>query len=165
MPRHRRKKVERQLGQLTDRRIKMKRLDLSLQENRVFLWDKTREWQPKAINNYGLHEQEVMRLCIEGAESLGVANVCLFVDDELYGFCLYMTAPDSRYVVINHVKATHVSALGFELIAYIFAKWFHEQGVVYGNICSDHGLLRLRMFMLTLGPHNFFRKYIVEPAK
>jgi len=54
--------------------------------------------------------------------------------------------------------------LGFELIAYTFAKWFAEQNVSYVNVSADYGMLRLRMFMLTLAPVNFFRKYIVEPA-
>ena len=49
-------------------------------------------------------------------------------------------------------------------MAYAFAQYFADKGVAYANINSDYGLMRLRMFMLTLGPVNFFRKYIVEPA-
>lgn len=36
----------------------------------------------------------------------------------------------------------------------------HAEKLKTENIC----LLRLRMFMLTLGPVNFFRKYVIEPA-
>jgi len=161
---HRRYKVERQLGRVSDRTIVTKSLDLARQENRDFLWEATLKWQAKGINDYGKLEQDAMKLCFDNAELFGLDNVCLFVDDELYGFCLYEIGADKRYVAIKHIKATHVSTLGFELIAYAFAKWFAERGVMYANVCSDCGLMRLRMFMLTLGPYNFFRKYIIEPA-
>lgn len=162
---HRRRRVERQLKRTGGQHVVTKSLDLRQQENRVFLWNKTLEWQPKGINNYGRHEQDTMKLCIENAESLGIENVCLFVGDKLYGFCLYSFGQDKSYTSVKHIKATHVSMLGFELIAHTFAKWFSEQGVIHVNVCADFGLMRLRMFMLTLGPRNFFRKYIIEPAK
>lgn len=161
---HRRRKVERQLARAEGQRIVTKSLDLSRQENRDFLWHAALEWQARGINNYGKLEQDAMKICIDAAEVLGIDNVCLFAGGELYGFCLYHIDQDKRYAAMKHIKATHVSTLGFELIAYAFAKWFAEQGVVYANVNADYGLMRLRMFMLTLGPHNFFRKYIVEPA-
>jgi hypothetical protein len=161
---YRRRKVERQLSRADGRGIVTRSLDLSLQKNRDVLWNATLQWQPKGINNYGKIEQDSMQFCIEHAEALGVENVCLYVGDELYGFCLYQLNRDKNQVQVKHIKATHVTTLGFELIAYFFAKWFAEQGVLYVNVCADHGLMRLRMFMLTLGPHNFFRKYKVEPA-
>jgi hypothetical protein len=54
--------------------------------------------------------------------------------------------------------------LGFELIGHLFAKYLADRGVDDVNINTDLGDLRLRMFMLTLGPTNFFRKYSVEPV-
>lgn len=161
---YRRRKVERQLARAKDHKIVTRSLDLSEARNRAFLWDMVIAWQPKGINNYGKIEREAMRLCLQHPEELGLENVCLFIDGELYGFCLYRLGPDKRYAVIKHIKATHVSTLGFELIAYMFAQWFAEKGISYANVCSDFGLLRLRMFMLTLGPYNFFRKYSIEPA-
>ncbi|MBX6334321.1 hypothetical protein IRY61_03215 [Candidatus Saccharibacteria bacterium] len=160
----RRRKVERQIARVGERNIVVKSLDLSSEENKDFLWRMAVAWQPRGINNYGKHELRAMRICIEQSEELGIENACLFVNGEMYGFCLYEIGSDTRYVGMRHIKATHVSTLGFELIAYMFAKWFAERGVLYGNIASDFGLMRLRMFMLTLGPVNFFRKYIIEPA-
>jgi hypothetical protein len=78
--------------------------------------------------------------------------------------CLYGLPQDRRYVLIRHIKATHESALGSELIAYEFSKWFSERGLSYANVSADFGIERLRMFMLTLGPSNFFRKYQIEPS-
>lgn len=164
MQSYRRRKAERQLSKAGDVSMITESLDLSRRDNREFLWEATLKWQAKGINNYGKLEQDAIKICLNDAEELGVDNVCLFVNGELYGFCLYYLGHDKRYVAVKHIKATHVSTLGFELIAYMFAKWFSEQGIVYTNVCADFGLMRLRMFMLTLGPHNFFRKYIVEPA-
>jgi hypothetical protein len=160
----RRRKVERQLAKADGKNIVVKSLDLSREENRDFLWRMAVAWQTRGINNFGKHELVAIRTCIEHNERLDIENACLFVDGEMYGFCLYETGRDGRYISIRHIKATHVSTLGFELIAYMFAKWFAEQGVLYSNIASDFGIMRLRMFMLTLGPVNFFRKYIIEPA-
>lgn len=160
----RRRKVERQLAKISDKSIVVKSLDLRHEENRDLLWRMAVAWQSRSINNYGRHELGAFRACLEHSERLGIENACLFVGGELYGFCLYEIGPDRRYISMRHIKATHATALGFELIAYMFAKWFAEQGVLYGNVASDFGIMRLRMFMLTLGPVNFFRKYIIEPA-
>lgn len=164
MQSHRRRKVERQLAKVGESNLVTRSLDLGRADNRDFLLRQAIEWQPKAINNYGKLEQDSIRICINNAEALGIDNVCLYVNGELYGLCLYHIERDRRYVSIDHVKATHVSALGFELMAYSFAKWFAEHGVVYADLGADVGIMRLRMFMLTLGPCNFVRKYIIEPA-
>jgi len=71
---------------------------------------------------------------------------------------------DKRYAIVCHVKATHKTSLGYDLMVRLFAKWFAEHGVMYVDLNSDEGLLALRMFMLTLGPVNFFRKYTIRPA-
>jgi len=160
----RKRKVERQLAAGTEKEVVVKSLDLSQRQNRDLLWEMTNIWQSRGINNYGRHELDAIKLCIEDAEKLGIDNACLYVRGQMYGFCLYEIGSDGRYAAIRHIKATHVSTLGFEFIAYMFAKWFAERGVLYTNVASDFGIMRLRMFMLTLGPTNFFRKYIVEPA-
>jgi hypothetical protein len=164
MQAHRRRRVESQFAKARDDDIVTRSLDLGRSGNRDFLWHEMLKWQSKGINDYGKLEQDAMAICINNAEALGIDNVCLFVNGELYGFCLYHVERDRRYVSIDHVKATHVSTLGFELVAYSFAKWFAELGVVYANLGADVGVMRLRMFMLTLGPCNFFRKYKIEPA-
>ena len=161
---YRRKKVERVLQQVGPENIIVRSLDLHLDEHKKLLLDAAEDWRGKNINNYGKLEREATETSILHATSLNTENACLFVDGRLYGFCLYVTPPDKRYAIFHCIKATNENALGFELIAYAFAKWFTDKGVLYGNVNSDYGLMRLRMFMLTLGPHNFFRKYLVEPA-
>lgn len=165
MTSHRRRKVERQLTRVGEENIVAKSLALDQLKNKELILDTLNKWQAKGINNYGKLELDAIRACVESIEFLDLQNVCLFVNDELYGFCLYrIPEQDKRYAIVHHIKATHVSTLGLELMAYTFGKWFAEQGVLYVNVNADFGLLRLRMFMLTLGPYNFFRKYTVEPT-
>jgi len=160
----RRRKVERVLRAVGEENIIVKSLDLDIAEHRDMLIDAALKWQAKNINNYGKLEEEAMRTAITHASILDTENACLFVDGQLHGFCLYVTPRDKRYILVHCIKATNKDALGFELMAYAFCKWFTDKGVLYANVNSDYGLMRLRMFMLTLGPVNYFRKYIVEPA-
>jgi len=161
---HRRRKVERMLHRIGEENIVVKSLDLDSAEDRQLLLDAAERWQGRNINNYGKMEMEAIKTSIINARVLGSENAALFVNGELYGFCLYATTMDRRYVVIHCVKATNQRALGFELLAYAFAKWFANKGVMFGNVNADYGILRLRMFMLTLGPDSFFRKYTIEPS-
>ena len=161
---YRRHKVEKALKTIGEDSIIVKSLDLRVVKNRNLLLDATRQWQSKNINNYGRLEEEALITSVMNAPDLGAENACLFADGQLYGFCLYATPPDKRYITLHCIKATHKSTLGFELMAYAFARWFADKGVIYANLNSDYGLMRLRMFMLTLGPVGFFRKYTVEPA-
>lgn len=160
----RRHKVERILSEIGEDKIVVKSLDLHDRGQRDMLLDAALRWQAKNINNYGKLEIEAIKAAINHSEVLGSENVCLFVDGQLHGFVLYAVPTDKRYINVHCVKATNKNALGFELMAYAFAKWFTDRGVMYVNVNADYGLMRLRMFMLTLGPVNFFRKYIVEPA-
>jgi hypothetical protein len=164
MPIHRRRKVNTVLHGTDDDEILVKSMDLEDAEDRKILLDAESQWRDKNINSFGKMESEAVRSSIFNASVWGVENVCLFVRGELYGFCLYITPPDKRYVIVQSIKATNQRALGFELIAYKFAQWFSDRGIMYVNVNSDYGMLPLRMFMLTLGPVNYFRKYTVEPV-
>jgi hypothetical protein len=161
---HRRRKVERIVQDVGEENIVVKSLDLQSAQNRDLLLNAAREWQGRNINNYGKMDEEAVTTSVMNSDALNTENACLFVNGQLHGFCLYVRPPDKRYVIIHYIKATNKNTLGFELMAYAFTKWFVDKGVLYGNVSSDYGLMRLRMFMLTLGPVNFFRKYIVEPA-
>lgn len=160
----RRRKVERQLKELEPKGIVVRSLDLGAEDDLRLLLDTADACLGKNINNLGKVERDAMFEAILNARILDIENVCLFVGGELQGFCLYQYSRDGEYAMIAHIKAVHDSLLRYELIACLFSKWFIEKGVRYVNINSDVGLLRLRMFMLTLGPVNFFRKYRVEPA-
>lgn len=144
--------------------ILAKSVDLRTRHHQQLLLNTADAWWHRNINNFGTVERKSMEKAIRHAPELGIENVCLFINGELRGFCLYKVPADKRYVIVCHVKATHRALLGYDLIAYQFAKWFADRGVLYANLNSDEGLLPLRMFMFTLGPSNFFRKYQIYPA-
>jgi len=158
-----RHKIKKKLPTLENRKVEMKKLDLAQQQNRDFLLNALDQWQPKNINDYGQREREWARAATTLAADLHIENVGRFVDEELYGCCIYSISEDGHDLQVSFIKATHNKALGYELIMYLLAEWFHGLGVKQINLGWDCGLLRLRAFMLTLGPMNFFRKYTIEP--
>jgi hypothetical protein len=163
MPIFWRKKIQRRQKDIESGHIVARSLDLAFEAESKLLIDAVEAWQSKGMNNYGELEKDAIRECIINAVPLSMDNICLFVGGELYGFCLYTVSHDRRYVAVKHIKATHDTALGFELIGYMFAKRLSEDGFTHANLCSDFGIMRLRMFMLALGPSEFFRKYTIEP--
>jgi hypothetical protein len=160
----RRTLVGRALRKAKDSKITLQSLDLTVRKNQELLLEANTAWQSKNINDFGKLEREALPRCIRNAKEIVMQNVCIYVDEELYGFCLYTISTDGEYATLQAIKATHEKALGFDLILGVLARWFAEIGVRFVNMNSDLGLLRLRAFMLTLGPSNFFRKYTVEPA-
>lgn len=159
---YRYRKVQRLLKKYGE--VVSKPLDLQIKENVDFLIEKTDMWWKKNLNDFGSVGKEAIKKTIYHADALDMENVCLFAGDKLLGFCMYQVPADKRYVICLHVKATQNDMLTFELIAHEFSKWFSDQGHLYANLTEDWGRLRLRMFLLTLGPSNFFRKYTVEPV-
>ena len=157
-------RIRRRLRALEPSEVIVKELDLTDSEDKKLLISLGDAWRHKNINNYGTHERDAMKIAIDEARQLGVHCISLFVDGELYGFCLFEYMLDEQYVTVIYVKATHQSSLGYELMLYKFAEWFSAKGVTYVNLGADMGLMRLRMFMLTIGPTNFFRKYAIYPA-
>jgi hypothetical protein len=156
--------TERALKRAGEENITVRSLKLSSVEDRDYLLGALTAWQSKNINDYGMVERDAIKLCVLNAKILNIQNACIYICGIMYGFCLYEISADGKYATVLGVKATHKRSLGFELIAYAMAKWFMQQGIELVNLNYDLGLLRLRGFMLTLGPINFFRKYIIEPA-
>jgi hypothetical protein len=159
-----RRRIDRLIKKYGEDNLVVKSLDLGEQKNRDVLLHAAEKWWRYNLNNFGKVGLEAMRSSIQQAELLGLENACLMAGSELLGFCLYLSPSDKRYAVLTHVKTTHRDTIGFDLIAFMLAKWFNERGVLYANLTQDWGRLPLRVFLLTLGPSNFFRKYTIEPA-
>lgn len=146
------------------KRMTVSSLDMQIESDRNLLLESAAKWRTKnKINDFGAIEGESMETYINNSEELGVDNLCLFVNGKLWGFCLYQASTDNKYVIMKHIKATHRLTCGFEILGYLFAKRFVEQGFGYVNLGPDYNIHSLRMFMLTLGTSNFFRKYTIEP--
>jgi hypothetical protein len=120
-------------------------------------------WQPKNINNFGQLEIDTIKACLAHGTELGLDNACIFINGVLHAFTIYELDASKKYATVIAMETTDQHSLGFEVVGYALGKWFHAQGVKYVNLNSDMGSMRLRKFMLTLGPVNFFRKYIIEP--
>lgn len=160
----RRKRIERLVEKFGRENLHARSLDLSIAENKEFLIAVAEKWMRKNINSSGKVGMEALKVNIDFIEEFGTSNVCIYSGNELLGFCLYDTTPDKSHIILAHTQATHRDTLGFELISYMISEWFDRRGYVYANIGADGGDLRLRMFMKTLGPCNYFRKYTVKPV-
>ncbi|HEU5187250.1 MAG TPA: phosphatidylglycerol lysyltransferase domain-containing protein [Candidatus Saccharimonadales bacterium] len=158
----RRKKVERQLKQFAD--VRTRQLDFSNEDNLKLVLDMVDESWNMNMTNFGKLEQRALRASVLYSSSLGFKNVCLFVNGSLQGVCIYQSPPDKDFVILHHFKAGSTNLADYELMAHKFAEWFISQGARLINVNTDAGLVRLRMFMLALGPVDFFRKHVVEPA-
>jgi hypothetical protein len=164
MPFYWRRKVRRRLEQVGDKTV-VRSLDLRNHENARLLLSATDEWAPKGVNDFGKVEADCLRIFLDNPRALDIQNMCLFVEGKLHGFCLYTASIDKRYVAVKHIKATDTLSLGFEYMAYQFAQYINEDGAQFVNLNTDQGLMHLRMFMLAIGPHSFFHKYVVEPRQ
>lgn len=149
-----------------DKRIVVNSLDMDIKNDKELLTSAAREWRTKnKINDFGSIEGDSIEAYINNSLTLGIDNLALFVNGKLWGFCLYQTSKDKKTVIMKHIKATHRLACGFEVLGYLFGKRLTEQGFSYVNLGPDYNIHSLRMFMLTLGQSNFFRKYKIEPRK
>ena len=159
----RRRRAERLLKKYGDS-LRVEELDLAKQENRDLLVSTGRAWWWKNINNFGRIGLESMCKLIGDHDTFGIRNICVFAGDELLGYCLFRQTSDKACAIVPHVRATHSSTIGFELVGYLLGKWFDEHGIERCNLTQDWGSPRLRMFMMTLGPTSYFHKYTIEPV-
>ncbi len=158
-----RKRAEKRLKAINGQRIYTTPINLNTDANRFLLLEQLDKWQSRNINNYGNLEREATSFLIAHAQNLDIKAVGMYVEDHLYGYCIYHK-PVRDTAVVYSLKATHKKELGYELLSYLLAKYLVEDNVTTVNLNADYGLLGLRMFMLTLGPTNFFRKYSIDPV-
>jgi len=159
-------KVKQLLAKYPREEIKVRALDLEVPSQKTELLAAARTWRTRnKINDFGRVEGDCMRYLITNAQALGIENLCVYVNDTMWGFCLYEVGADRKTLIMKHIKATHPETFGFEFIGYHLAENLLAQGYKDVNFGADYGIKPLRMFMLTLGTYNFQRKYIIEPRK
>jgi hypothetical protein len=157
--------VKRFMAKIEDSRIVTKSIDLSDESNRQLLLAKTNSWWKKgSINDLLKLEQEALVTSIKMGSQLGIKNMCLYIDGELQGFCLYQLPQDQRYAIIAHIKVSTEMPHAFEYMAYVVACWFAHRNIQYVNLEYDLGLPLLRVIKLALGPTTYLRKYTIEPV-
>jgi hypothetical protein len=144
--------------------LEVRSLDLRLASNRQLLLDSAARWPKKGLNNIGQFEEDAFQLCVPYAEELSVKNLCLFEDRELIAHNLYYTFPQSNYILITHSRLDYSIPYIFDYMTYCFAQQWLDEGVEFGNIHSDMGILKLRALKIALRPVELFRKYTIEPV-
>ncbi|HVU59517.1 MAG TPA: phosphatidylglycerol lysyltransferase domain-containing protein [Candidatus Saccharimonadales bacterium] len=159
---YRRRRIRKFLAAVNEDRIIIRSLDLSKAENQQLLLDC--QWPRRGINSIVGAFDECWEDTIRYADLLGLENVCIYVDGELAAYILYVQPADRRYIVLRHVKVDYRIPRILDYVIYRFAGWLHERGIAYVNMDSDLGLPFLRMFMLALGPSNYFRMYTIMPT-
>jgi len=148
-----------------DQKLTVTSIDMATKEGKTKLL-KALQWREKNhLNDFGVIEGECMESFVSHADDLNIENLCVFLGEDLVGFCLYQVPTDKRYIIMKHIKATDPAMFGFELIAYALSKRFIEQGFQYVNLGADYDIERLRMFMVAIGAENFFRKYTITPKR
>lgn len=163
---HWRSRVERFINNTHADDVTCRCLDLKNPTDKSLILTKAKIWRPKnKINDFGQIEGDAIEHIISESEALNIDNLCLFVNNELWGFCLYEVSANRKYVIMKHIKATNKNTCGFELLAYFFSKRLTDQGFTYANLGADYDIQALRMFMLTIGADKFFRKYKIEPRQ
>jgi hypothetical protein len=143
----------------------IKSLDLRSYYNRKLLLDCAEQWPKKNLNNIGQFEEDALRLCVPHATELSIKNVCLFEDGGLIAYNLYYIYPQSKYLLISHSRLDYAIPHIFDYMAYSFSQHFLSEGVEFGNIHSDMGILRLRALKIALKPVDILRKYTIEPVR
>jgi len=163
---YRRHRIKKFLSCIGDKQAIVRPVDLSLEDNKRLLLEAATTWPTKGtINDIVKMSNEALLVAIEHAEEIGTENLCLFVDNEIQAFILYHLPNDRQYASFSHAKVGTDIPYTYDYMVYAFSKWFVDHEIIYVNITSDLGLPMLRALKLALGPCNYFRKYIVEPAR
>jgi hypothetical protein len=160
---YRRHRVRSFLLRNDEEQIELRSIDLSQSWNQKLLIE--HDWPIKGINRIAQSFDEAWEFSIVHAEELGLDNLCLFMRGRLCAYCLYQKPADKRYVIFKHAKVDYGIPRLLDYLVYALARHFAGSGVSYVNLDSDMGVQFLRMFLLTLGPVNYFRKYAVEACK
>ncbi len=161
----RRKRLGAFLRATTGKSVTIRSINLTEPDNVRTLLDAVDSWrQTDRLNESVAMERDSIRVAIKDHAALGIRNLCIFVDGELQGFCLYYVSADGKYAVITNGRANTLYVGTFEYGFCMFAGVFQEDGMDFINMESDLGSQYMRSLKLALGPADYFRKYKLEPA-
>jgi hypothetical protein len=160
-----RPRIRKFIRKMEGRSVELRSLDLSKLSTKILLLQNIDKWRRQGtMSDLGTVEEELLRYSIDKGHQLGLENRCLFIDGELYGYCVYYCPPhDKKYINVCHFKFDAYMPYLFEFWAYAWAKEMAEQGIEYINVDADYGSPQVRAKKMVLGPSNYFRKYQIEP--
>jgi hypothetical protein len=161
----RRARVKRFLNRTDGSSVITRSLDLNDEENLSLLKQCIHGWHKTGhINDSFEIEVDAINIALRDHDMLGMENLCLFVDGELHGFCLFHRSKDRRYVTITNARMNTKIPSTLDYAIFTFTQRMADEGAVFLNLECDLGSKFMRTFKLALGPVDFFRKYTIEPA-
>lgn len=158
-----RRRVGKFIRETEGRKLEVIEHDLSQPANQQLLFTKIQEWGNTfgAKNDPTRTEEEALKITLSLASSLGISNLCLYVDDELYGVALYESTGDNKYLILHHLKVNYSIPKIFDYMTMLVAKYAHEHDIPYINMEMDLGLESMREHKMGLRPINFLKKFTV----
>ena len=162
---HRRDRIKRFVANVGEGSLLVKSLDLSDEDNHQLLLQCGEAWQTTGrVDDRVKIELDMFHKALDSHDTLKIRNLCLFVGGELRSFCLYYLSKDNRYATVTTFRIDGTITHGLDYAAFVFVQKMADQGASYLNLEYDLGSKFMRTFKLSLGPHEFFRKYTIEPA-
>jgi hypothetical protein len=157
-------RIQRFLAHIDESRVSVEPIDLRIPENKKILLEAGERWRRLGTFSSNIKfEEEALSNAIQFADEIGLENICLYIDGILQGFCMYQLLRNKKYIILNSLETSDEYDGLYELMLYVSARQFSEQGIQYMNLEQDLGMLDCRAQRLILEPVNFFRKYRIEP--
>ncbi|MGZ6005034.1 MAG: phosphatidylglycerol lysyltransferase domain-containing protein [Candidatus Saccharimonadales bacterium] len=160
-----RRKVNRFLREVEQRKIEIKPLDLSSLETQDKLFQAIIAWEKTGnSNNDPSHtEHTALKKSLKYHTVLDINHLGLYVDDKLCAVILFHRPLKSNYYIINHLKVDYSIPYIFDYMTQSIAKKAVEDGIDFLNMEMDLGIESLRNHKLGLRPVDFFRQYSIKP--
>jgi len=161
-----RRKVNRFLREVEERKVEFKELDLSQPDVQEELYDAIVSWSHKApsANDPENTEHHAIKQTLAHATKLGIRHTGLYVDDKLYAIVLYHRPQGKQYYIMHHLKVDYSIPYIFDYMTHHIATKAVEDDVNFLNMEMDLGIDRLRQHKMGLRPVEFFRKFTIKPA-
>jgi hypothetical protein len=162
-----RRKVNRFLREVEERKVEILPLDLSSPESREQLFQAIIAWENNQTsdNDPARTEHAALKQTLAHAASLGIEHLGLYIDDKLHAVILYHRSHDNKYFILNHLKVDYSIPYIFDYMTHHIANKAVENNIDFLNMEMDLGIENLRRHKTGLRPVDFFRKYTVTPAE
>jgi hypothetical protein len=160
-----RKKVKRFIRETQNKKIQIKSLGLSSEENTHLILASFHDWQKKFAdkNDPKRTENLAIERTLTHSQALETKNLCLFIDGKLSGFALYHLTIDKQYYIVNHLKVDYSIPRMYDYLTNQLAIKAADENVPFLNIEMDLGIEGLREHKMGLRPIRFNKKYTVKP--
>lgn len=159
-----RRKVNRFLREVEEKKVELKELDLSDQEIKKIIHQSIEQWQPErmAENDRGGIGIKAIKETLDHSHHLETRNLALFIDGQLQGIILYHLSHDNKHYIVTHLRVDYTVPFIFDYLTNQIAVKATNDDIPYLNMEMDLGLEGLRQHKLGLRPVGLLRKYTIS---